>query len=177
MAGHDLSRLGNIDPAAIENIEILKGPAAAQQYGAEASNGVIVVSTTKGIIVSPTTCTVSAPLSADSFGKYLYAPEFVMAHQEAIGLTPQQRAAIQDAVKTIQSKMIVDTQFKLAAATEKLTRSLAGTTVDEVLVLQQIDQTLALEREVKRAQMALLVRIKNQLTAPQQRLLDKLRSL
>ena len=175
--GRDLLRVGDIDPAAIENIEVLKGAAAVQQYGADASNGVIVISTKKGSVVSPTACVAPASSGADSFGKYLYAPEFVMAHQEAIGLTERQRTAIQDAIKAIQSKTIVDTQFKLASATERLTRLLAGASVDEPAVLQQIDETLALEREVKRAQMTLLVRIKNQLTAQQQRLLDKLRSL
>jgi TonB-dependent SusC/RagA subfamily outer membrane receptor len=177
-SGRDLPHLNlnDIDPAAIENVEVLKGAAAVQQYGADALNGVIVISTKKGSVISPTTCASTAAVGADSFGKYLYSPEFVMAHQEAIGLTDGQRTAIQDAVKEIQSKTIVDTQFKLASATERLTQSLARPSVDEAAVLQQVDETLALEREVKRAQMTLLVRIKNQLTAQQQKLLDKLRS-
>lgn len=176
--GRDLLHLNlnDIDPAVIENVEVLKGSAAVQQYGADASNGVITISTKKGSVISPTTCGSTASAGADSFGKYLYSPEFVMAHQEAIGLTDGQRAAIQDAVREIQSKTIVDTQFKLASATERLTRSLARPSVDEAAVLQQVDETLALERDVKRAQVTLLVRIKNQLTVPQQKALDKLRS-
>jgi len=174
--GHDLSRLANIDPAAIENIEVLKGAAAAQQYGADAANGVITVTTKRGSVVSPTTCGVLAPDGANTVGKNLYAPEFVIAHQEAIGLTDQQRTAIQNAVATIQSKAVIDAQFKLAAATERLNVLLSKPNVDEAEVLQRIDEMLALEREVKRAQMTLLVRVKNQLTPQQQKQLDKLRS-
>jgi TonB-dependent SusC/RagA subfamily outer membrane receptor len=174
--GHDLSRLANIDPAAIENIEVIKGAAAAQQYGADAANGVITVTTKKGSVVSPTTCGILAPDGANAVGKSLYAPEFVIAHQEAIGLSDQQRTAIQNAVATIQSKAVVDAQFKLGAATERLNVLLSMPSVDEAAVLQRIDEMLTLEREVKRAQMTLLVRVKNQLTAQQQKQLDKLRS-
>jgi len=42
------SRLDDIDPASIESIEIIKGPAAATLYGTEASNGVIQIITKKG---------------------------------------------------------------------------------------------------------------------------------
>jgi Spy/CpxP family protein refolding chaperone len=111
----------------------------------------------------------------DPLAKILYAPELVMSHQEAIGLTDRQRAAIVDAMKEMQSKALVETQFKLSAAGEKLQSSLARSSVDEAAVLQQIDEMLTLEREVKRAQMTLLVRIKNQLTAEQRAQLDKLR--
>jgi Spy/CpxP family protein refolding chaperone len=98
----------------------------------------------------------------------------VMAHQQAITLSDKQRAAIQDLVKDLQLK-VVDTQVKLALASEKLSRSLSVASIDEASVLQQIDQVLALEREVKRAQLTLLVRIKNQLSPAQQVILDKLR--
>ena len=110
----------------------------------------------------------------DPFGRYLYPPELVMSHQEAIGLTERQRTAIQEAVVETQKKAI-DTQFKLASVAEKLTRSLGGVTVEETAVLQMVDQVLAAERDVKRAQISLLVRIKNQLTADQQGMLDKFR--
>jgi TonB-dependent SusC/RagA subfamily outer membrane receptor len=42
------SRFDDIDPANIESIEIIKGPAAATLYGTEASNGVIQIITKKG---------------------------------------------------------------------------------------------------------------------------------
>jgi TonB-dependent SusC/RagA subfamily outer membrane receptor len=172
--GIDPLRVSDIDPAIIDNVEVLKGAAAVGQYGAAAVNGVIIINTKKGAIVSPASCVPPQPL-ADPFAKYLYSPELVMAHQEAIGLTEKQRSAIQDAVKELQSKPMVDTQFKLALAGEKIRTALARTPVDEASVLQQVDDMLALERDVKRAQLTLLVRIKNQLTAEQRAALDKLK--
>jgi TonB-dependent SusC/RagA subfamily outer membrane receptor len=43
------SRLNDINPQDIENIEVLKGPAATSQYGTEAANGVILITTKRGI--------------------------------------------------------------------------------------------------------------------------------
>lgn len=42
------SRIDDIDPASIESIEVIKGPAAATLYGTEASNGVIQILTKRG---------------------------------------------------------------------------------------------------------------------------------
>jgi TonB-linked SusC/RagA family outer membrane protein len=42
------SRLGDISPEEIENIEIVKGPSAATLYGTSAANGVIIITTKKG---------------------------------------------------------------------------------------------------------------------------------
>ena len=42
------SRVGDINPEEIENIEIVKGPSAATLYGTDAANGVIVITTKKG---------------------------------------------------------------------------------------------------------------------------------
>lgn len=44
------SRLDDIDPAAIESIEIVRGPSAATLYGQDASNGIIVITSKKGNI-------------------------------------------------------------------------------------------------------------------------------
>lgn len=47
------SRLDDIDPGIIEKIEVLKGAAAATLYGTEASNGVLVITTKKGVASAP----------------------------------------------------------------------------------------------------------------------------
>lgn len=199
--GADRLPLAELDANAVESVEVIKGAEAIRQYGPDAVNGVITVTMKKGATVSPTLCstprnqkppcpvyivdgrevgpaaceTSSPPKPvADPIARYLYAPEVVMAHQEAIGLTDRQRTAIQGIVKEMQSQ-VVDVQLRLASSSEKLTRLLSATAVDEAAVLQQIDQVLASEREVKRAQISLLVRIKNELTATQQAMLDKMR--
>ena len=48
VGGQSPSRFNDINPDEIENIEIIKGPAAAALYGTAASNGVIQITTKKG---------------------------------------------------------------------------------------------------------------------------------
>lgn len=48
-----VSRLDDINPEDIENIEILKGPAAAAMYGTAAANGVIQITTKRGRAGAP----------------------------------------------------------------------------------------------------------------------------
>lgn len=48
VGGSSPSRLNDINPEEIENIEIIKGPSAATLYGTEAANGVINITTKKG---------------------------------------------------------------------------------------------------------------------------------
>ena len=43
-----ISRLNDINPDDIENIEIVKGPSAATLYGTEANNGVVLITTKRG---------------------------------------------------------------------------------------------------------------------------------
>lgn len=43
------SRLADINPGDVERIEVLRGPAAAAAYGSKAGNGVIVVTTKRGL--------------------------------------------------------------------------------------------------------------------------------
>jgi TonB-linked SusC/RagA family outer membrane protein len=48
--GRDVSRIDDLDPAMIESMEVIKGPAAATLYGTEAANGVINITTKAGAI-------------------------------------------------------------------------------------------------------------------------------
>src|SRR5207253_7335790 len=48
VGGQVPSRFNDINPEDIESIEVLKGPAAAAQYGTAAANGVIQITTKRG---------------------------------------------------------------------------------------------------------------------------------
>ena len=98
-----------------------------------------------------------------------------MQHQTEIGLQDSQRAALTSAIQRAQTKFM-DTQWKLAAEGEKMGRLLQGPQVDETAVLDEVDRILNLEREIKRAQVGLMVRIKNTLTPQQQAKLAEFRS-
>jgi hypothetical protein len=127
-----------------------------------------------GVQMPPHACGAPPQRSADPFARYLFPPELVMAHQQAINLTDRQRSAIQDAIREAQGKF-VDLQFRMSGDGEKLQELIRGTSVDEARVLEQVDRVLATEREIKRAQLTLMMRIKNQLTEQQQAVLMKLR--
>jgi len=103
----------------------------------------------------------------DPFARYLYPPDRIMSHGLEIGLEDAQKTAIRNEVQKVQSKFL-DTQFELQGESEKLTRLLQEKTVDETKVLAQVDRILALEKDIKKTQISLLVRIKNLLTPTQQ---------
>jgi TonB-linked SusC/RagA family outer membrane protein len=49
VGGTTPSRVGDLNPEEIENIEIVRGPSAATLYGTDAANGVIVITTKRGV--------------------------------------------------------------------------------------------------------------------------------
>ncbi|GLC25992.1 SusC/RagA family TonB-linked outer membrane protein [Roseisolibacter agri] len=51
--GNNPSRVQDLNPDEVENIEIVKGPSAATLYGTDAANGVIVITTKKGRAGAP----------------------------------------------------------------------------------------------------------------------------
>jgi len=110
----------------------------------------------------------------DPLARYLFPPELVMANQQAIGLTDRQRASLQQAMKDAQGKFI-DLQFRMSSEVENLQRLIQPANVDESKVLDQVDRVLGVEREIKRAQLSLMLRIKNLLSPQQQAQLGALR--
>jgi TonB-linked SusC/RagA family outer membrane protein len=53
VGGTTASRAGDINPLEIESIEIVRGPSAATLYGTDAANGVIVITTKRGVAGRP----------------------------------------------------------------------------------------------------------------------------
>jgi Spy/CpxP family protein refolding chaperone len=110
----------------------------------------------------------------DDWGRNFFPPELVMQHQTEIALQDSQRAALTSAVQQAQAKFM-DAQWKLSAEGEKMGKLLQGPRVDEAQVLEEVDRILALEREIKRGQILLMVRIKNTLSPAQQAKLAEIR--
>ena len=131
------------------------------------------------ILLTFTLCAAGAAESPaqkdDPIGRNLFPPELVMQHQSEIGLQESQRATLTSAIQQAQSKFM-DMQWRLSAEGEKMGKLLEGTRVDEALVLEEVDRILNLEREIKKAQISLMVRIKNTLTPAQQAKLAELRN-
>jgi Spy/CpxP family protein refolding chaperone len=114
------------------------------------------------------------PPNDDPIGRQLFPPEMVMGHQEELGLQEKQRTAIRSEVHKVQSRF-VDLQWQLSEDTEKMASLLRSTPIDEAKVLEQADKVMAQEREVKKMQLSLLVRIRNLLTPEQIAKLQEIR--
>ena len=110
----------------------------------------------------------------DPIADNLFPPELVMRHSGDLSLDERQRNAIREAVQQAQSRF-TDLQFELQPEAERMGRLLQSRPVDETAVLAQADRIMGLEREIKKTHLALLVRIKNQLSAGQQEKLAALR--
>jgi len=113
------------------------------------------------------------PPGDDPLARFLFPPDRVMAHASEIGLDDAQRSAIRAEVQKTQPKFL-DLQFDMQAEMEKFKNVLQEKRVDEGKALGELDRLLALEKEIKRTQIGLLVRIKNTLTPAQQSKLEEL---
>lgn len=110
----------------------------------------------------------------DAIGQLLFPPELVMQHQQKIGLKPAQRTAITTAIQDVQAK-VLDVQWKMQEEMQKLIELLQSTPVNETAALEQVDRLFTAERDIKRAHLGLLIRIKNTLTKEQQATLQTLK--
>ncbi len=110
----------------------------------------------------------------DPIAQNLFPPDLVMRYGGEIGLDEKQRAAIKEVVQKAQARFL-DVQWDMQSESEKMVRLLQAKPIDETAVLAQVEKVLSLEREVKKAQLSLLIRIKNLLTDAQQARLSELR--
>jgi Spy/CpxP family protein refolding chaperone len=117
----------------------------------------------------------AAAQPADPFKDLFFPPDLILSNQTAIGLTDEQRQAIQDQVAELQNRT-QDAQRQLADAAEALLAALKQSPVDEAPALAEFDKVLAAERQAKRAQMTLAIHIRNKLTSEQQVQLQKIRA-
>jgi Spy/CpxP family protein refolding chaperone len=97
-----------------------------------------------------------------------------MGHSQELNLQEKQRAAIKSEVQKAQSRFF-DMQWDMKEETEKMVRLLQQSPADEARILEQADKVMALERDIKKTQLTLLIRIKNVLTAEQVAKLDAIR--
>jgi Spy/CpxP family protein refolding chaperone len=116
----------------------------------------------------------SPPSGTDDIAQNLFAPDIVFKYRDAIGLDQAQSKALKDLVQKAQGRFL-DLQWDMQGEAGKLAQLLQPPKVDEAAALAQVDKVLGMEREVKRAQISLLIEIKNLLTPPQQQKLFDLR--
>ncbi len=115
------------------------------------------------------------PAHPDPVGESLFPPDLVMAHEKEIGLDQAQKNFLRSEILKAQSRF-TELQWQLQDNMETLVGLLKQNTVDETQAVAQLDRVLNSEREIKRAQITLMVRIKNKLTSEQQARLRQLRA-
>ena len=114
------------------------------------------------------------PSPGDELAQNLFAPELVLKYRHEIALDDKQSKALKAMIQTAQSKFL-DLQWDMQAETGKLAGLLKARPVDSAAALTQVDRVLTIERDVKKAQLSLLIGIKNLLSSAQQDQLMTLR--
>jgi len=115
-----------------------------------------------------------APAPADPIGGKLVPPELIISHQSELRIDDRQRDAILKEIERAQAQF-PRLQWQLQAATEQLSQLLDAPQVDEAKALAQASEVMKLETEIKKAHLALLIRIRNLLTDAQRAKLQELR--
>jgi Spy/CpxP family protein refolding chaperone len=104
----------------------------------------------------------------------LFPPDFVMRHQQAIGLRAEQRDYIETNLEQARPHL-QEAEQRVWQEAKKLESMLRENQVNEQQILAQSDRLVDLEKAVRRLHLALMVRIKNSLSPEQQAKLQDLR--
>jgi Spy/CpxP family protein refolding chaperone len=102
-----------------------------------------------------------------------FGPELIVKYHEQIGLTEDQGASLKSVFEDAQQR-VQGLQQQMQQESKKLVELAKPEKVDEKAVVTQADKILDVEREIKHAQLSLLIAIKNTLTASQQAKLKEL---
>jgi hypothetical protein len=112
--------------------------------------------------------------AARVFEKYLFPPELIMQHQARLRITEAQRNFIVGEITRLQATA-VQVQWRVGDESEKLTELLQREPVAEAEALAQAERLIMHETAVKRAQLSMLIRIRNALTLEQRVMLQEIR--
>ena len=103
---------------------------------------------------------------ADVFKGKLFPPNIILEHQDELNLSKEQFTAIRAAVVEVQAN-VAGHEWDLREAYQKALANLDEVPVDENKVLGNVAAVLAAENEVKKLQVAMLIRLRNLLTDEQ----------
>lgn len=102
----------------------------------------------------------------DVFKGKLFAPNVILENQAELNLSKEQFTKIRAAVVEVQTS-VAEHEWDMREAYLKLMAELDRKPVSEAAVLEHASAALLAENEVKKRQMAMLVRLKNLLTPEQ----------
>jgi TonB-dependent SusC/RagA subfamily outer membrane receptor len=113
----------------------------------------------------------SLSFAQDIFQKNLYSADRILENREKLDLTEAQASKIKK-IHADNAGEFSTLKWDLDAANARLKSMLEESKIDPALVNKQMDEVLRLENLLKKKQLNTLVAIKNELTSPQQKLLE-----
>ncbi|NIV17173.1 MAG: hypothetical protein GWN47_01920 [Woeseiaceae bacterium] len=102
----------------------------------------------------------------DVFKGKLFPPNVILQHQAELNLSKEQFTAIKAAVVNVQAN-VAEHEWDLREAYQNILAELDKQPIDQARVLEHVDAALDAENEVKKEQVAMLIKLKNLLTADQ----------
>jgi Spy/CpxP family protein refolding chaperone len=105
--------------------------------------------------------------AGDTIQNLLISPEVLIQRRAEIALTDEQVQQIQIRLENVRRQM-QELQERANTATGHLATLLSSDKVDEDAALKQLDDIVAIERDQKRLNLALMIQLRNELT-PEQR--------
>ena len=102
----------------------------------------------------------------DVFKGKLFAPNIILEHQDELGLSKEQFTAIRAAVVEVQTN-VAEHEWDLREAYQNVLSNLDDSPIDEDKVLKNVQAALQAENEVKKQQVAMLIKLRNLLTDEQ----------
>lgn len=114
-------------------------------------------------------------LAQDIFQEKFYMPELVMKYREEAGLSATQVEMIEQ-IYNSELPLYNRKKWDLDADMTRLEKLISESNVDAKAATAQLEKVLALETEIKKMKLDMLVKVKNALTPVQQTKLDTYKS-
>jgi Spy/CpxP family protein refolding chaperone len=102
----------------------------------------------------------------DVFKGKLFPPNVILEHQDELGLSKEQFTAIRAAVVEVQGN-VAEHEWDLREAYQRVLSELDESPIDEGAVLDNVEAALRAENQVKKLQVAMLIKLRNLLTDEQ----------
>ena len=110
----------------------------------------------------------------DPIKHLLFPPDLIMKHRSKLDLNDEQQDILKSEMQLAQST-VFDFRWEMNDESEKMAQLIKTTPIDESELLAQADKVMALEHQIKRIHLTLLIRLKNMLSPQQIETLRRLR--
>ncbi len=102
----------------------------------------------------------------DVFKGKLFAPNVILEQQDGLHLSKEQYTEIRAAVVEVQAG-VAEHEWDMREAYQALMLELDRSPIDSAVVMKHVNTALLAENQVKKKQVAMLIKLKNLLTADQ----------